>query len=849
MEARQAGVGDAAEVQPPGESDSVTDVGEPALMAAPPVDIDRGSVLAGRYQIEAIIGRGGSGVVLRAFDRVAKTPIAIKILKGDLARDPHWMERFSRELRLARQIQHPNVCRVFDIGEADGHRFLTMELAAAGTLRDDLKPDAPLRPLSQRLADVNAVISGLAAIHAAGIVHRDIKPDNLLRMNDGRLVLSDFGLATNPSEAPVMTVMVGTPTYMAPEVVFGEPATVQSDVWALGVVIYELIFGRRPAWQTTRRGRVMRLPDAALMRTSAERRLAGLCQLCLADGPADRPSDAGEVAKLLAGTSSVRFRRTVIGRSLFGFAAAVTVILAASFAIRHLQFWAPASASAARSPFIARAFPLRDTNQPTRNLTQDAQQLVRLDGKLHCVSVLPGNTSARLIWGEPRHAEDVDLSTGARRRAKIENVAYSEGCPQLASNGELLYMLTEPGKPTQIMYSRSANGTDARALTVGTDPIWRPGYDEFIFTLDEGHAALFSLTTMDFKIVENQGGNSRLVEKAITNSGGLLALRYLDGHESSTLVLESVPDFRLVGRWDLPSGARHVSFAADERSLTLTTEQKPELLSLDWSAAIALRLGSVSDGFIQSIHALNARQSLLATRTARSDVWIFDSEHRSRPLTSDGVNYSAAPRPDGVLVQKRLADGRSVIYLYAETGDRAPLRLTEGPFDAAPAGSPDGATWFYADYDQRSINRCGSTAGPCVKVFSDEHIPTWPAPSPDGRNVAYITILGGPRLHVRSLDGDTNRDLGATATECPPVWTDRSSLWVYRGQGAGREWAEINLATGEKSGRTQPAGSFSSWTCDWSHQRDGSAFYRRIRVVPGESFDLWRLPDHLATTR
>jgi eukaryotic-like serine/threonine-protein kinase len=95
---------------------SVTDLGEPALVRATSMEIARGSLLAGRYQVEAVIGKGGSGIVLRAFDRVAQVPVAVKILKPDLASDPRWVERFSRELRLARQIQHPNVCRVFDIG-------------------------------------------------------------------------------------------------------------------------------------------------------------------------------------------------------------------------------------------------------------------------------------------------------------------------------------------------------------------------------------------------------------------------------------------------------------------------------------------------------------------------------------------------------------------------------------------------------------------------------------------------------------------------------------------------------------------------------------------------------------
>jgi len=229
------------------DKNSVTEVGEEPFVRERPLEIARGAVLAGRYQVEEIIGKGGSGVVLRVFDRTVQSVVALKVLKAELARDAKWDKRFSRELRLGRPIQHPNVCRIFDIGEADGHRFLTMELATGGSLRDELKRRPALeRPLEERLGDARAAIDGLAAIHGAGVVHRDFKPDNLLRMGDGRLVLSDFGLATDAATAPGATVLIGTPHYMAPEVLAGEPATSRSDVWALGVVLHEIFFGQRP---------------------------------------------------------------------------------------------------------------------------------------------------------------------------------------------------------------------------------------------------------------------------------------------------------------------------------------------------------------------------------------------------------------------------------------------------------------------------------------------------------------------------------------------------------------------------------------------------------------------------
>ena len=107
--------------------------------------------------------------------------------------------------------------------------------------------DAPPRRLEERIADARALVAGMAAIHAAGIVHRDVKPENLLRMEDGRLVVSDFGLATNPAQTATVTLMVGTPSYMAPEMSMGEPASFRSDVWAIGVVMHEILFAAAPS--------------------------------------------------------------------------------------------------------------------------------------------------------------------------------------------------------------------------------------------------------------------------------------------------------------------------------------------------------------------------------------------------------------------------------------------------------------------------------------------------------------------------------------------------------------------------------------------------------------------------
>jgi eukaryotic-like serine/threonine-protein kinase len=281
-----------------GEDPSVTSVAGPSLVCERTPDIERGMVLAGRYQIEAVLGKGGSGLVLRAFDRSAQMVVAVKVLKQELLHDPRWSMRFARELRLGRVIRHRNVCRTFDIGEGDGYRFLTMELATGGTLRDLVKKGRPLRPIAERLADARAAISGLSAIHEAGIVHCDVKPDNMLRMEDGRLVLSDLGLATDVSEASAVTIVVGTPRYMAPEIRAGEPATQRSDVWALGIALYEICLGRRPEGRCSNSTEGYSKRPAPLTSTPMERAMLSLCESCLAEIPLERPANASAVGRL-----------------------------------------------------------------------------------------------------------------------------------------------------------------------------------------------------------------------------------------------------------------------------------------------------------------------------------------------------------------------------------------------------------------------------------------------------------------------------------------------------------------------------------------------------------------------
>jgi hypothetical protein len=261
-----------------------------------------GTVLVNRYVVESMLARGGMAYVFRALDRETQQNVAIKLLRPELALERQWIARLGREFRLARQILHPNVCQVIDFRHSEAGTFLTMQLATGGTLRGQIQADT-MRPEEERLVDARAVIAGLTAIHAAGIVHRDVTPRNILRMSDGRLAVADFGLAMDPDET--MTFVGGTPGYMAPEVVMGQKPTLASDVWQLGMVILEILNGERPPYERTA-GNGGRYVARTTSTDPSIRELTEICGLCLADDPAERPASAMVVWQLMVSAQQRR---------------------------------------------------------------------------------------------------------------------------------------------------------------------------------------------------------------------------------------------------------------------------------------------------------------------------------------------------------------------------------------------------------------------------------------------------------------------------------------------------------------------------------------------------------------
>ena len=200
----------------------------------------------GKYDVEDIVGEGAMGIVYRAMDPVLGRRVAIKIMSDAIAQDTDLRERFLREAQAAGSLQHPHVVTIYDFGEVDGHLYIAMEFVEGQDL-EDLFASKVAMPLDAKLELMIGVLQGLAFAHRRGVVHRDIKPANIRIDEEGKARIMDFGLAHLSSSNMTRTgVMLGTPSYMAPEQIVGGPVAPQTDIFSAGAVLYELLTGRRP---------------------------------------------------------------------------------------------------------------------------------------------------------------------------------------------------------------------------------------------------------------------------------------------------------------------------------------------------------------------------------------------------------------------------------------------------------------------------------------------------------------------------------------------------------------------------------------------------------------------------
>ena len=264
-------------------------------------ELAAGSTFAGRYQVIEELGHGGMGRVYKVQDSDIKEQVALKLLRPEITLDQEAVERFSNELKLARKISHRNVCRMFDLGRAGGMTFITMEFVPGEDLKSFIHRSKQLS-LGTAISIAKQVCEGLEEAHRLGVVHRDLKPANIMIDKDGDAKIMDFGIARSLSGRGITGagVMIGTPEYMSPEQVEGKDVNPRSDIYSLGIILYEMVTGRVPFEGDTALGIAMKQKEEApknprLLNPNLPDDLAGVILKCLEKDPAKRYLSAADV--------------------------------------------------------------------------------------------------------------------------------------------------------------------------------------------------------------------------------------------------------------------------------------------------------------------------------------------------------------------------------------------------------------------------------------------------------------------------------------------------------------------------------------------------------------------------
>src|SRR5580704_17657293 len=291
---------------------SINDSDSETIQMVDPSAIALGSDFGTRYRIETLLGQGGMGRVYKAYDKELDRTVAIKVVREGAIGQVDALKRFKQELVLASKISHKNILRIHDMGEVAGVRFISMAYIQGKDLQHIIKEN-PKMPLERVLKFSQQIAEALAAAHAEGVVHRDLKPQNLLIGNDDQVFVCDFGLAKSFEESAIgMTrtgAFLGTPRYMSPEQVEGKPADQRADLYAFGLILYEMVTGDVPfTGESTLKVMYQRIQEKPkspkLINADLPNWLVRIIMRCLEKDPADRYQNAYEIlADLQAGKS------------------------------------------------------------------------------------------------------------------------------------------------------------------------------------------------------------------------------------------------------------------------------------------------------------------------------------------------------------------------------------------------------------------------------------------------------------------------------------------------------------------------------------------------------------------
>jgi serine/threonine-protein kinase len=756
----------------------------------------------GPYEILACIGIGGMGEVYRARDSRLSRDVAIKVSQE------RFSDRFEREARAVAALNHPNVCTVHDVGP----NYLVMELIEGES------PKGPL-PLEEALRIARQIIDALEAAHEKGIVHRDLKPANIKVKPDGTVKVLDFGLVkmsditTGSPDSTITMAMspthvgavMGTFGYMSPEQERGKPVDKRADIWAFGVVLYELLMGRRPFHGDD----VSEKPWFEGVPPQVRR----LLHSCLEKDPKNRLRDIGDAWRLLEESPVSPETEGVVRRPLW-FAVGATVLLAGLAAWGWLRMPQPPAPRPVTRWTMA--FPARATYF---SLSRDGTRLVYWYGEgnyiwLRMMDQLDAKPIPGAQGGYPFFSPDGKwvVYTAADDQTRVKKIPVAGGTPITlcqdstgggASWGDDDTILLGGTYTGQGLRRLPAAGGDTRVLTrpdtkAGerrhVHPQWLPGGQAALFTIIKGaaddstHIALLELKTGHYSVVVQGGADARYVPTGhlVYLRGGTLYAVTFDLKRMAVTGTET----RIVERVTSWIGSSRADYSVSDSGLLVFRPggfRDARLRRLVWADRNGNRHEPVNVPpkiyYIASISPDGKRAAVEVVERkylARSDIWVIDlARDTSLRLTSEGSNSRPIWTPDGrrlTFVSRR--DGKTRMYWTLADGSGEPeLLLSEG--DPVPtAWSPDGKTLLYYQLDQDRnyhiwmLSKPGSGGESKPRRFLETSFDqTGAVFSPDGHWLAYTTNQTGRyEIYARPFPGPGEQLLISSQGGNAPRW-------------------------------------------------------------------------------
>jgi serine/threonine protein kinase len=800
----------------------------------------------GPYELVSLLGAGGMGEVYRARDRRLDRIVAVKVLPSALGAKPELRERFEREARAISALSHPNICALYDLGHEDGLEYLVMEYLEGETLADRIAR-GPL-PASQVLRYGEQIADALHCAHRAGITHRDLKPGNVMITSAGAKLL-DFGLAKfvesearvfSESSAPATRIgpltaegtIVGTFQYMSPEQLECAPVDPRSDLFALGVILYEMATGQRPFRGDSPASLIAAVlsADPAPIRTlqpAAPPALERIIHTALEKSPNDRWQTAHDVARQLRFISEssltseaaapARTRSLPLPAML---AIAAVVAGAATWAATRFITPKPASMPSLHLQFAPPpAIPMRHSSELSDfALAPDGSALVFASANSDGDSLFLrsfGSFDVRKVEGSegavsPFWSSDSQW-IGFTARGKVWKTKAAGGTPpqpiaNIASEGVRAswqgdtILFSDWGRKE--IYRVSANGGAQSRVTTVKPNEWRHSwpvllgdgrhflYQSFAVGTLERQLRFASLDSPAESVLATNVSSARILgdDQVLYVRDGKLLSQRIDPAKGTPIgepsaVANDIDYFYMTARADFDASRNGVLVYRTDTStghLVQRDRKGAELRRIDgpdlfWDHALS------PDG-------RKAAVTVETRSTGLMDIWIYDLARGVRDRFTSDAAIEVCPVWS--------PDGRSIVYAQGEGGQfphlvRRPIDgatseqlIAPGPFQFSPAFSPDGATLFYQRDDATSteveIARMSMTTRVSVPAVHSGFHDAEPAVSPDGRWLAFTSNASGTNeIYVQSLEGGSPRIRLSTGGGRLPRWRRDSKELFY----------------------------------------------------------------------